>query len=680
MTFSSGTSNRSGAAGHHAASGSHGYSSRNSGGYFSHHGVWAVGVKMFRSLSFAPKALLISAVFVIPLVLVFTVYLRDQLSNQTFAETEIQGVQAMRAFMPVVRAVIDVRNADRAALGGYTAAPVSESRAKVQASIEEYEKFLKESGDPLGFRENFEKTRSSLQEALQAAKKVDQPLPMGKLVDAMMTELQDMADKSNLSLDPDADTYYLQAAVTTETAAIALNIGQVRSWATFFAARGNANQDDLAKYVKDLRSWAVWNGLASEHLASLRDDLTRAISASPEIVVNLEPIDLVESYQKLATSSALEGESVPAARLWNEGTQAMDALFGVYSQTLPILESLLNKRIDGFIYQRTLLLIALALCLVVAGYLFYCFYLVMQGGLNEVRRHLEAMTSGDLTTAARPWGKDEVASLMLSLSEMQTSLRQIVSEVRQASDSIVSASNEIASASMDLSSRTEAAAADLEESAASMEEMSGTVSNAAQNAQQAATIASSNAKVAVKGGEVIGQVVSTMQEIHGSSSKIGEIIGTIDGIAFQTNILALNASVEAARAGEQGRGFAVVAGEVRNLAQRSAQAAKEIKALITSSVERVESGTRVVQGAGTTMRELVNNAQRMNDLLAEISTASKEQSLGITQIGTAVQDLDHMTEQNAALVEQTAAAATALKDQAVHLAEHVAKFKMPAYT
>jgi len=266
---------------------------------------------------------------------------------------------------------------------------------------------------------------------------------------------------------------------------------------------------------------------------------------------------------------------------------------------------------------------------------------------------------------------------MNSLADMQHSLRGIVERVRGSSESIVHASSEIASASMDLSARTEETASHLQQSAASMHQITATVAHTADNVRDAAAVAAGNSESAVRGGEVIAEVVRTMAGINSASRKIGDIIGTIDGIAFQTNILALNAAVEAARAGEQGRGFAVVATEVRELAQRSAQAAREIKTLITTSVEQVDTGTRVVEGAGATMRELVNNAQRINALLAEIASAAGEQSQGIEQVGSAVNGLDRMTQQNAALVEETAAAAAALKDQAHGLADEVARFKMP---
>jgi methyl-accepting chemotaxis protein len=314
----------------------------------------------------------------------------------------------------------------------------------------------------------------------------------------------------------------------------------------------------------------------------------------------------------------------------------------------------------------------------VASYLFLCFYRVMDGGLRETRRHLRAMTSGDLTTSPSPWGRDEAAQLMIELRDMQASLRQMVVEVRHASDEIVHSSTTSAAGAMDLSSRTEAAAASLEESAASMEEISSAVRGMQGHTEEASREARHNAEAATEGGRVMGEVVHTMESIRGSSNQIAEIIGTIDGIAFQTNILALNAAVEAARAGEQGKGFAVVAGEVRMLAQRSAEAAREIRTLIGQSVSQVEAGTVVVQRAGTTIAEIVSAAGRVSELLNAIATSAREESVGIGQVGEAIQELDRMTQQNAVLVQDTVASANAMRDQAGNLAEQVARFRLPA--
>ena len=267
-------------------------------------------------------------------------------------------------------------------------------------------------------------------------------------------------------------------------------------------------------------------------------------------------------------------------------------------------------------------------------------------------------------------------SLLANLRTMRDSLAKVVATVRSGSESVAAASSQIAQGNQDLSARTESQASALEETAASMEELSSTVKQNADNARQANQLAQSASTVAVQGGEVVSQVVDTMRGISDSSSKIADIINVIDGIAFQTNILALNAAVEAARAGEQGRGFAVVAGEVRTLAGRSAEAAKEIKALITDSVNRVEQGTTLVDKAGQTMSEVVSSIRRVTDIMGEISAASSEQSAGVSQVGEAVMQMDQATQQNAALVEEMAAAASSLNTQAQDLVQAVAVFQL----
>jgi methyl-accepting chemotaxis protein len=289
-----------------------------------------------------------------------------------------------------------------------------------------------------------------------------------------------------------------------------------------------------------------------------------------------------------------------------------------------------------------------------------------------------AVAGGDLTYSFEARGNSETGMLLRALKEMQTALVRVVSHVRQGSESVATASSEIAQGNHDLSARTESQASALEQTAASMEELGSQVKHNADNARQANQLAMNASTVAVQGGEVVGQVVQTMQGINESSRKIADIISVIDGIAFQTNILALNAAVEAARAGEQGRGFAVVASEVRALAGRSADAAKEIKSLIGASVERVEQGTLLVDKAGATMTEVVASIRRVTDIMGEISAASGEQSAGVAQVGEAVSQMDHTTQQNAALVEQMAAAASSLKTQAAELVQAVAVFRLGA--
>jgi len=319
-------------------------------------------------------------------------------------------------------------------------------------------------------------------------------------------------------------------------------------------------------------------------------------------------------------------------------------------------------------------LVALALLAVVALGVFITRGLLRQ--LRQANEAANAVAEGDLARTVRAEGTDEVATLLQAMAKMQANLAGVVAGVRANAESVASASAQISQGNHDLSQRTEEQASALQQTAATMEELGTTVRQNADNAQQANQLAQAASGVAVKGGEVVSQVVETMKGISDSSRRIADIIGTIDGIAFQTNILALNAAVEAARAGEQGRGFAVVAGEVRTLAQRSAEAAREIKSLIGASVERVEQGSALVDQAGRTMDEVVASIRRVSDIVGEISAASVEQSSGVGQVGDAVSQMDQATQQNAALVEESAAAAESLKAQAGGLVQAVSVFKL----
>jgi methyl-accepting chemotaxis protein len=645
------------------------------GGFFEHHGVWAPGVRLFRALQFKTKALIISATFLLPVALLSASLWSSSQEIVDFAVKERAGVVVLNSLMPVFENVLAVRNATRSMLGGFDAAnDYAGARERTDKAIAALKQTVAASGDPIGIAALVAKLESAWQGTAQAKNGADEKgrTVFGPVTAALVELLTKVGNDSNLVLDPDVDSFYLVNAMVLAMPAAAEELGQVWGWGTYALTKGGLDE-------KNTKHYYGWSINAATKLTEAQSYFGRATAATPALKTKLDltPIDAAVAFQK-AAAGTVEGGKGDAGKLYAEGRAATSGIFKVYVNGLSALDDLLVARLNSAQQGRNIRFALVLACLLLAGYLFYSFYLVTHGGLNEVKRHLLAMTDGDLTTSPNPRGKDEAAALMLSLNDMQASLRKIVSRVRGSSDSIVHASSEIADASMDLSARTEQTASNLEESASSMEEISSTVKHTADNVREAALVASGNSQSAARGGAVIAEVVSTMQEINASSKKISDIIGTIDGIAFQTNILALNAAVEAARAGEQGRGFAVVASEVRSLAQRSAQAAREIKTLITTSVEKVESGTQVVQGAGDTMQELVANARRMNDLLAEISTAASEQSSGVAQVGVAVNDLDRMTQQNAALVEQTAAAASALKDQAVGLAGEVAKFKMPA--
>ncbi|MGK5068998.1 methyl-accepting chemotaxis protein [Janthinobacterium sp. RT4P48] len=328
--------------------------------------------------------------------------------------------------------------------------------------------------------------------------------------------------------------------------------------------------------------------------------------------------------------------------------------------------------------QRSFTLL-LTLCALVVALGSVCAWLITRSitvPLQAAVKVAETVADGDLRTHFGPAASDEIGDLMRALHGMNEALRKVVSEVQTGTNAIATASGEIAAGNQDLSARTEQQASSLEETASSMEELTSTVKQNADNARQANQMAVAASGVAERGGSIVSEVVDTMGAIDTASTKIVDIIGVIDGIAFQTNILALNAAVEAARAGEQGRGFAVVATEVRNLAQRSAAAAREIKALIGDSVEQVNNGTRLVRQAGSTMGEVVDSVRRVTDIMAEITAASAEQSMGIDQVNQAIAQMDQVTQQNAALVEEAAAAAESMQDQAARLAQVAAGFQL----
>ena len=381
---------------------------------------------------------------------------------------------------------------------------------------------------------------------------------------------------------------------------------------------------------------------------------------------------LLREGKKEEAAALLKRETLPALDALQEPIDKLLAL-----QKKIVADGGLQIRDDLDTARSTMLLLGVTAAVLGAALAWWITRSITRP-LNQAVRVAQTVAAGDLTSRIESTTLDETGQLLGALRDMNASLLKIVGQVRGGTDSIATASGQIAAGNLDLSSRTEQQASSLEETASSMEELTSTVKQNADNARQANTLAQSAAQTAGEGGAVVAEVVRTMGEINDSARKIADIIGVIDGIAFQTNILALNAAVEAARAGEQGRGFAVVASEVRNLAQRSASAAKEIKQLIGDSVERVEAGTRLVDQAGATMQAVVESVRRVTDVISEISAASAEQTAGIDQINQAIMEMDTVTQQNAALVEEAAAAAAAMQEQAGNLSGAVSAFKTGA--
>jgi methyl-accepting chemotaxis protein len=495
----------------------------------------------------------------------------------------------------------------------------------------------------------------------------------------LLVTLERSADEFGLSLDPILESYKLIITTNFTLPALTEELGKTR-------AKGAGMLATKTSTPADLELLRVTIARADEQASRMQRDFEAASRGDAALGQRTagpmrEALELTGQATALARKQIIEAAQLayPGADYYTLFTRAIDALVKVNGEAMSHLAVLLETRAREL--QRELMLmfgvlgLLLAAAGVVAAVAARSITRQLGGEPAEVVAAVNAIAAGDLATRIDVRAGQE-GSIVGAMARMRDSLAHTVGQVRHASDSIATGSAQIATGNADLSQRTESQASNLQQTAASMEQLNSTVRNNADAAHQASQLAGSASEAAGRGGDVVGRVVATMNEISDSSRRIADIIGTIDGIAFQTNILALNAAVEAARAGEQGRGFAVVAGEVRSLAQRSAEAAREIKALIGASVQKVEAGSQLVGEAGRTMDDIVQQVRRVADLIGEISAATVEQTSGIGQVNDAVTQLDKMTQQNAALVEQSAAAAESLRSQAQQLVQAVAAFSL----
>ncbi len=495
----------------------------------------------------------------------------------------------------------------------------------------------------------------------------------------LLVLLDDVLDGSGLSLDSGPDTYPLLQAAGSIAPMLTEKLGQLRARGTGFLAVGSITPEARA-------GLAGLHLQAGERYADLMRNLGKAEAINPVLQQRLSDKGdklraQIEQTLALANQEVIAAPelTLKADAYFDNLTATINAVYAFNGVALAALGEVLQTRADQYA-RNSALLAALLLLTLAAGAALGIHFVrgivrELGGEPREAATLAAAFAQGDLSSRIDLKPGDR-GSLMAQLQATQTSLSQLVGGVRQNADGVATASSQIASGNLDLSQRTEQQASSLQETASTMAQLSSTVRQNADSAQQANQLARHASAVAVQGGAEVAQVVDTMQRINASSQRIGDIIGVIDGIAFQTNILALNAAVEAARAGEQGRGFAVVATEVRSLAQRSAAAAREIKSLVATSVERVEQGNALVNRAGATMHTVVGAIQRVTDIMGEITAASIEQNAGVTQVGEAVAVMDRATQQTAALVEESAAAAESLKAQADQLVQAVAVFKL----
>ncbi|MEO7494803.1 MAG: methyl-accepting chemotaxis protein [Massilia sp.] len=597
-------------------------------------------------------------------------------------ESEQQGLPRVQAGFKLVQLAQQHRGLSALALGGVAGAPEKRAakQAEVDSAVEKLDVIVKAIDDRTVEAAWSEPKRDW--QALRAGLAsnsitVPQSFTAHSALIPKLLKLNDLiADFYGLNRDPDTDTDHLIQAMYYQLPYLTEELGKTRAKGTGLLAKQAAADDDR-QMLSSIIARVV------DRLDQSTTAFNKAVAANPSFQSTLGPAmsgatAAANKLAALARDQIIMADTLnysPEAYL-NTATDAIDLQFKLNAAASQQLDSLLTDKIAQFHRARALMLAAMFGLMAGVAFIGFRVSRSITGPLNHAIAIAQSVAQGNLASDFEVGPPNEVGQLLRALKAMSESLREMVGEVRTSIHTIGAATRDIASGNADISARLESQASNLEETASSMEELISTVRQNADNAQQANTLVIGASGAAMKGGNVVSQVMATMGEINESSRKIVDIIAVIDGIAFQTNILALNAAVEAARAGEQGRGFAVVAGEVRNLAQRSGAAAKQIKDLIGSSVDKVAIGNKLADDAGLAMGEIVTSVKRITQIMTEITAASNEQGAGIEQVNQAVTEMDDMTQRNAALVEQTAAASASLDEQATSLIQSMSIFKL----
>ena len=636
------------------------------------------------NLRFRQKFSLLGALVLVLVGLPTVLMMRAGWQELSTLRAEQAGLQTAQLLLPLIKVTQEHRGLTGAVLAGNQAmdADRADRQRKVDQALVQLEARLPEHASS-DLAAEFSKIKSQWQQiaadlAGGSLKAADSFKRHNQLVSLQLHLLGDITDVSGLALDSDPRSYYLMLALTQHLPRGIDMLGQARAKGTAIRVKGSATPDELlalrslsdganALFVDSALSLAragrsFPEGRLPDNVLQAKDKAAQGLTASTELI------------NQLVKAEGAEGP--PPAEVFKNVTTAIQAQFALSDSGMQVLDEIINDRREGV---QSLTFFGLLGVVVFGGLGAWVILSISHSVTHSVGQAMavaQALSQGDLTQRLQSHQRDEVGQMIQAMGQAIDHLKGVIDGIKSASDSVATAATQIAQGNLDLSSRTEHQASSLQQTASSMEEMSAMVKQTTSTAFRSKELASHAAQEAVSSGEVFNQVVARMESIKQASSKIADINAVIDGIAFQTNILALNAAVEAARAGEQGRGFAVVASEVRSLAQRSTQAAREIKSLISQSVDSVEQGYALANSSTQSIQRLVTQVQEVSALMNDIASNTEQQSLGIEQVNQAVTTLDQGTQQNAALVEQSSAAATSLNDQAQRLQHAVATFRL----
>ncbi|RJG01949.1 methyl-accepting chemotaxis protein [Noviherbaspirillum sedimenti] len=640
--------------------------------------VFQPAIRLMRRLRLLPKFSLVTLLVLVPLLLVSALLIEELNRSIAFAEKERVGVRHARQVEDLLRLSQQHRALRHMVLGGNAAVRQQASQAQqaINAGMARLEadaaaRAALGTGSSL---EGIKRSWALLQAGLEQAKAKDSNAAHGALIEQLYKLNALIADRSNLTLDPQVNTHYLIVAFIKSFPEVADGVAEISGRGAAYIDTGlfEANEDVMLNA-------AVM--VAERDLARISVQLDAMFRASPALRTALAPqegaIRQAGAFLERVRNEVLKSvDQSSGARFHDAGRQALDGLYGFADAAAVRLDQALALRIERDVQRRNLILGGVLFTVLLALYLLVGFYASFSTEVRALDLAVGRAAGGDLSHRVRSDAMDEIGTLLNAFGEMNTGLARMAEEVRSGTRKMAVVSRDIAAGNADLSSRTEAQAGALAQTAAAMAVLTAAVRQNTDNAQQADRLALSASQIAASGGQAVERVVGTMDSITQSSRKIGDIIGVIDTIAFQTNLLALNAAVEAARAGEQGRGFAVVAAEVRSLAQRTAGAAREVKSLILDSIDKVDAGSAQVGAAGQTMHEIISSVKRVADIMQDITAASHQQRSGIENVNQTLVSMEQLTQRNAALVEQAADATESMHAQAMHVAQAVSMFKL----